>query len=62
MGGPKGIRTPDLFYAIEALYQLSYEPLDVFPILLMQKLWMDVSKRIHEDAIDLDLEVKMRAS
>lgn len=33
--GPKGIRTPDLFYAIEALYQLSYEPLY---ILLTQKL------------------------
>lgn len=25
-GGPEGIRTPCLFYAIEALYQLSYWP------------------------------------
>ncbi len=26
-GGPMGIRTPHLFYAIEALYQMSYRPL-----------------------------------
>jgi hypothetical protein len=26
-GGAKGIRTPDLLNAIEALYQLSYDPL-----------------------------------
>jgi hypothetical protein len=32
-GGPEGDRTPYLFYAIEALYQLSYRP-SSFPIKL----------------------------
>lgn len=29
-GGAMGIRTPDLLNAIEALYQLSYDPLFLF--------------------------------
>jgi hypothetical protein len=29
-GGPKGIRTPRLFHAMEALYQMSYGPLHFF--------------------------------
>lgn len=27
IGGPKEARTPDLFHAMEALYQLSYGPM-----------------------------------
>ncbi len=37
-GGPMGIRTPDLFHAMEALYQLSY-----WPILFIKK-WLEYIK------------------
>ena len=39
-GGAKGIRTPDLFHAMEALYQLSYGPApDAHTILVLVCLW-----------------------
>ena len=40
-GGAEGVRTPDLLNAIQALYQLSYDPvqsvLNVFPSLNLSK-------------------------
>ena len=48
-GGPKGIRTLDLFNAIEALSQLSYRPAEGAFYLL--QIWMSILKGYMHFAI-----------